>query len=512
MYCYKCGTENTEDSSFCRECGTRLIVSNETKTAVTGRESATSDSQNIICSKCGTMNKSGSTSCSECGTALYPNEAEKNRKKVDDASRNLKTAEQENGESSRNTFWKKAGERRFQQWRETRAERIANRPERELVPLTPKEESQFSQNKILLIIDIVIAVIALITNLSARSKINPAVGMYFILGLPWGWVAAKKLIGKFTEGTAYYGTVRSHMARLFLLNLLYLALGSMFGLFMLPYGVCRQLYLAWRSSGITALIIQTLLVGAGVILPICLAPIISPLPSPTPSSESLAVLTTEVPVPSESPTSPVTTSKPSPRPARPSPRQTAIATITEDINAPLQVGSTGPEVQEVKEMLVRLGLLSVDETASDDYDGLTVEAVMQFQQEKGLPITGDVDSATLASLRSAVSTYAVPTAQSASVSSGNFDENGFVFADSSERYLTMDELMALSKDMLGFARNEIFARNGNLFRKDKYIDHYTSYTWYQNLPNKRYDVMPEDLNPIERANVNLILEREAQLG
>lgn len=97
-------------------------------------------------------------------------------------------------------------------------------------------------------------------------------------------------------------------------------------------------------------------------------------------------------------------------------------------------------------------------------------------------------------------------------SPAGFDINGFVFADSSDRYLSMDELLGLDKEMLGYARNEIFARNGNLFRKDKYVNHYTSYDWYNSIPNKRYDIMLEDLTEIERANVNLILEREAQLG
>lgn len=97
-------------------------------------------------------------------------------------------------------------------------------------------------------------------------------------------------------------------------------------------------------------------------------------------------------------------------------------------------------------------------------------------------------------------------------SSGTFDENGFVFADSSERYLTPDDLAGLSQEMLGFARNEIFARNGNLFKTDKYIDHFNSYSWYQAMPNKRYDVDLEDLNEIERANVVLIQQQEAQRG
>lgn len=94
-------------------------------------------------------------------------------------------------------------------------------------------------------------------------------------------------------------------------------------------------------------------------------------------------------------------------------------------------------------------------------------------------------------------------------SSTGFDSNGFVFADSSERRLTDADLAGLSKKMLGFARNEIFARHGNLFRKDEYKNHYAQYPWYQNMPNKRYDIMPEDLSDIERVNVELIQSYES---
>lgn len=97
-----------------------------------------------------------------------------------------------------------------------------------------------------------------------------------------------------------------------------------------------------------------------------------------------------------------------------------------------------------------------------------------------------------------------PGAIAAPAAPRGFDANGFVFADSSERYLTPEELQGLSKEMLAFARNEIFARNGNLFRTDKYINHYTQYAWYNNMPGKRHDIIPEDLNEIEQANIRLI--------
>lgn len=84
---------------------------------------------------------------------------------------------------------------------------------------------------------------------------------------------------------------------------------------------------------------------------------------------------------------------------------------------------------------------------------------------------------------------------------GSFDADGFVFADSSQRYLTAAELVSLTPEMLGFARNEILARHGNIFKKDVYCDHFEACNWCEPV---REGVGLEELNEVERANVALI--------
>lgn len=139
--------------------------------------------------------------------------------------------------------------------------------------------------------------------------------------------------------------------------------------------------------------------------------------------------------------------------------------------------------------------------------------VEQAQNHYGCRVTGySVGAAPASILPEELIAAMLPETVAPQANGATFDANGFVFADSSERYLTMDDIANLNKDMLGYARNEIFARNGNLFRTDKYIEHYNSYDWYRNMPGKRYGVEPYELNPIEQANVNLIREREEQLG
>lgn len=84
-----------------------------------------------------------------------------------------------------------------------------------------------------------------------------------------------------------------------------------------------------------------------------------------------------------------------------------------------------------------------------------------------------------------------------------FDAQGFVFPDSSERYLMPEEVMALSPEMRGYARNEILARHGNVFLNEPYRSHYNQYPWYQQL-QKRSGVGVQDLNDIEAENVALL--------
>jgi tetratricopeptide (TPR) repeat protein len=80
---------------------------------------------------------------------------------------------------------------------------------------------------------------------------------------------------------------------------------------------------------------------------------------------------------------------------------------------------------------------------------------------------------------------------------------GFLFAESNVRYLTRLELQKLSAEQLQIARNEIFARRGRYFKDDRMSSYFARLGWYQPAA---WDV---PLNPIERANVDLIRSLEA---
>lgn len=103
----------------------------------------------------------------------------------------------------------------------------------------------------------------------------------------------------------------------------------------------------------------------------------------------------------------------------------------------------------------------------------------------------------------------IPPAAPAAAAPVGFDANGFVFADSSQRYLTDADLRGLSPELLAYARNEIFARNGNIFKKDNYKNYYSKQSWYTPI---REGISPEELSAIEQANIRLIQQYEKAAG
>ena len=86
----------------------------------------------------------------------------------------------------------------------------------------------------------------------------------------------------------------------------------------------------------------------------------------------------------------------------------------------------------------------------------------------------------------------------------HFGDNTFIIPDSSVRRLTAGELYGYSSNTLALIRNEIYARNGYVFSKQKYIDYFSSKTWYSPNPN----FSESWLNNIEKYNIQLIKSLE----
>ncbi len=109
---------------------------------------------------------------------------------------------------------------------------------------------------------------------------------------------------------------------------------------------------------------------------------------------------------------------------------------------------------------------------------------------------------------------AVPTANTYKgstvyeISNLTFFEGDVILKDSGTRLLTEADIAGMSKEQLGYARNEIFARHGRPFKTQKYKDYFAKCSWYK--VNSAYNLADDksNLNEIERANVDFIIAQE----
>ncbi len=81
-------------------------------------------------------------------------------------------------------------------------------------------------------------------------------------------------------------------------------------------------------------------------------------------------------------------------------------------------------------------------------------------------------------------------------------QDGFIFADSDRRLLTSEEIEALEKGQLAFARNEVYARRGRKFVKPEFRDYFSQFSWYKPQFGE------VELTYVEQKNVDLIRKYE----
>lgn len=86
--------------------------------------------------------------------------------------------------------------------------------------------------------------------------------------------------------------------------------------------------------------------------------------------------------------------------------------------------------------------------------------------------------------------------------SNSKSSDDYIIKESDTRYLMEDDLRNLTKEQLGLARNEIFARHGYVFTTDEYKKYFSSKSWY--VPNPNYDGSDSALNEYEIANYKVL--------
>ena len=96
-------------------------------------------------------------------------------------------------------------------------------------------------------------------------------------------------------------------------------------------------------------------------------------------------------------------------------------------------------------------------------------------------------------------------------SRSDIPDDEYIFRYSNTRYLTQDEINALPLQMLCYARNEIYARRGYIFRSQELRDYFGSKSWYYGtIPAAQFSASV--FNEWESANIELLQKAEYSLN
>lgn len=84
---------------------------------------------------------------------------------------------------------------------------------------------------------------------------------------------------------------------------------------------------------------------------------------------------------------------------------------------------------------------------------------------------------------------------------------------SDTRYITREDLLPLTQFQVQLARNELFARHGYTFNNPDVKAHFMSKSWYHEDPSVTSATFGvNDLTPVEKENLDTILEYEREMG
>lgn len=80
------------------------------------------------------------------------------------------------------------------------------------------------------------------------------------------------------------------------------------------------------------------------------------------------------------------------------------------------------------------------------------------------------------------------------------DSNGYILPDSASRKLKKSDLAGMTAQQLSYAKNEIYARHGRVFKSSELQDYFNQKDWYE----KNDDFKDEDLSKKEAENTEFI--------
>lgn len=80
------------------------------------------------------------------------------------------------------------------------------------------------------------------------------------------------------------------------------------------------------------------------------------------------------------------------------------------------------------------------------------------------------------------------------------DSNGYILPDSDSRKLKKSDLAGMTAQQLSYAKNEIYARHGRVFKSSELQDYFNEKNWYE----ENDDFKDEDLSKKEAENTEFI--------
>ena len=87
--------------------------------------------------------------------------------------------------------------------------------------------------------------------------------------------------------------------------------------------------------------------------------------------------------------------------------------------------------------------------------------------------------------------------------------SGYIFPDSAQRYMSVEELNGLPLQLINYGKNEIYARHGRRFRSQELQGYFDGQSWYSgNISPDDFD--ENSLNEYERINAHMINDFEHQ--
>lgn len=145
-----------------------------------------------------------------------------------------------------------------------------------------------------------------------------------------------------------------------------------------------------------------------------------------------------------------------------------------------------------------------------DVEGFMAGESVPVEQYQHTPIEeNQVDSEDTSNDSSDIADFAKQFVGGGTYESGS--NNGDILPQSNQVYLSQADIAHLSAKELNYARNEIFARHGRMFKSQELRNYFCQFSWYH--PSIAPDAFDEnDLPELERHNALLLLHREQALG